>query len=84
MWFYAEPCRAQKHLQEDKKSQRGRHSIFQYHLLFWGASIVQWANQIGSLQKNQVGLMKHPQLINMKQNKVPLVYNGGRVFFANY
>jgi hypothetical protein len=36
------------------------------------------------LQKNQVGLMKHPQLINMKQNKVPLVYNGGRVFFANY
>ncbi len=29
-----------------------------------------WANQIGSLQKKEkVGLMRHPQLINMKQNK---------------
>jgi hypothetical protein len=26
-----------------------------------------WANEIGSLQKTKVGLVKHPQLINMKQ-----------------
>jgi len=30
---------------------------------------LQWANQIGSLQKkNIVGLVRHPQLINMNQN----------------
>jgi hypothetical protein len=40
-------------------------------LISWGAFKV----QIGSLQKNKVGLVKHPQLINMKQNKCPQVYN---------
>jgi hypothetical protein len=30
-----------------------------------------WANQIGWLQKKKVGLVRHPQLINMKQNKYP-------------
>jgi hypothetical protein len=30
---------------------------------------LRWANQIGSLQKEQVGLVRHPQVINMKQNR---------------
>jgi hypothetical protein len=34
---------------------------------------LRWANQIGSLQKKKVGLVRHPQLINMKHNK----YNKG-------
>jgi hypothetical protein len=37
-----------------------------------------WANQIGSLQKeNKIKLVKHPQLINMKQNKYPWCYKRG-------
>ncbi len=36
-------------------------------LINWGAFKV----QIGSLQKNEVGLVRHPKLINMKQNKYP-------------
>jgi hypothetical protein len=45
------------------------------HRMFYvlGASIdrtlfLQWANQIDSLQKRKFGLMRHPQLITMKQN----------------
>jgi len=34
-------------------------------------SFLRWANQIGWLQKKKVGLVRHPQLINMKQNKYP-------------
>jgi len=30
---------------------------------------LQWANQIGLLQKNKVELVRHPQQINVKQNK---------------
>ncbi len=38
-----------------------------------------WANQIGSQQKRRrVGLVRHPQLINMKQKKVPPIYNEKR------
>jgi hypothetical protein len=33
--------------------------------------LLQWANQIGSLQKNKVGLVRHLQLICMKHNKYP-------------
>jgi hypothetical protein len=29
---------------------------------------LQWANQIGLLLKKEIKLLKHPQLINMKQN----------------
>jgi hypothetical protein len=32
-----------------------------------------WANQIGSLQKQKVGLVRHPWLINMEQNKYPRI-----------
>jgi hypothetical protein len=38
---------------------------------------LEWANQIGSLQKKkekrkkEVEVVRHPQLINMKQNKYP-------------
>ncbi len=32
---------------------------------------VWWANQISWLQKKKFGLVRHPQLINMKQNKYP-------------
>jgi len=53
-------------------------SLHSFNFFLW-----QWANQIGSLQKNEVGLVRHPQLINMKQNKYPQVYKGGRLFFAN-
>ncbi len=31
--------------------------------------LLQWAKQIGSLQKNKVGLVRHLQLIHMKPNK---------------
>ncbi len=59
--------------------QRVRHTIFMQKLLFWGASIVStlfffvffWDGlifQIGSLQKKRVGLVRHPQIINMKQS----------------
>jgi hypothetical protein len=44
-----------------------------------GILFLRWANQTGSLPKKKkvkkVGLiMRHPQLINMKQNKYPPVY----------
>jgi hypothetical protein len=48
------------------------------HRMFYvlGASLVwtfflQWTNQIDSLQKRKFGLTRHPQLIDMKQNKYP-------------
>jgi hypothetical protein len=39
-------------------------SLHSFNFFLW------WANQIGSLQnqKKKVGLVRHPQLINMKQN----------------
>jgi len=45
-----------------KTKRRGLH--LSQNLLFW-------ANQIGSLQKSKVELVRLPQLINMKQNKYP-------------
>jgi hypothetical protein len=64
-------------VQEDKKTSKGGGSpSFDIIFYFGGAYIVltfflQWANQIGLLQKNKVELVRHPQLINMKQNKYP-------------
>jgi hypothetical protein len=42
-------------------------SLHSFNFFFF----LRWANQIGSLQKNEVGLVRRPQLINMKQNKYP-------------
>jgi hypothetical protein len=48
------------------------HRIFYFESLHSFNLFLQWANQIGSLQKKKkVGLVRHPQLINMKQNKYP-------------
>ncbi len=54
--------------------QRGRHSIFPQDLLFWEASMVSTfffvMDQSSWLitKKKEVGLVRHPQLINMEQN----------------
>ncbi len=38
-------------------------------------SFLWWANQIDSLQKTKVGLVRHPQLIDIKQNKESSFYH---------
>ncbi len=48
------------------------HRIFYFESLHSFNLFLQWANQIGSLQKKKgVGLVRHPQLINMRQIKYP-------------
>jgi hypothetical protein len=50
-----------------------------FHRIFYLGSLhsfnrfLQWANQIHLLQKKKVGLVRHPQQINMKQNKYPWI-----------
>ncbi len=77
MWFYAEPCRAQQHVQEDKKSPRGEAlhlsikssilgSLYSFNIFFRNGPI-----KLAYCQKEKVELVRHPQLINMKQNKYP-------------
>ncbi len=54
--------------------------IFYFGDLLGFNIFLRWANEIGSLPKTKKknGLVKHPQLINMKQkNKYPQIYNGG-------
>jgi hypothetical protein len=42
---------------------------------------LQWANQIDSLPEERVGLVRHPQLINMKQKKYPYILPKGVWFY---
>jgi hypothetical protein len=47
----------------------GRHCIFLKNLLFWGAFIISTYFFDGPIAgKKKAGLVRHPQLINMKQN----------------
>jgi hypothetical protein len=51
-----------------------------FHIIFYFGELhsfnffLWWADQIGSQhQKKKVELVRHPQLINMKQNKYPQI-----------
>ncbi len=83
--FYPKPSFSQLYRWAKWRATPSFHKIFYFGETFHSFNLfLQWANQNNSLQKKKVGLVRHPQLINMKQNKYYKTYKSYLYFVLFY